>query len=159
MNDTLALRPFPEHDWKSSTLQNWGDSNSPLMPDHSFSQSFFSAELENSNPFQHGQVLIPSISYPRDSLLVQHQPPPQLQPLPLPRPQPVPSFQQVNYFYPPFPYQQEVPRPPVRTLSARSSEFIPKKNLIRDDNGIDIDKVKRGEDRRTTLMIRNIPNG
>ena len=32
-------------------------------------------------------------------------------------------------------------------------------NLQSDENILDIEKVKRGEDKRTTLMIRNIPNG
>ena len=41
------------------------------------------------------------------------------------------------------------------TLSADSSEFVPKKA----DYSIDIEKVRRGEDKRTTLMVRNIPNG
>lgn len=41
------------------------------------------------------------------------------------------------------------------TLSAGSSEFVPKKT----DYSIDIEKVRRGEDKRTTLMVRNIPNG
>lgn len=57
----------------------------------------------------------------------------------------------------PFPPKrpESSPFPLKHTLSAESSEFVPKKA----DYSIDIEKVRRGEDKRTTLMVRNIPNG
>ena len=58
-------------------------------------------------------------------------------------------------------------RQPSNTFSNHSGYSLPHRqprhstqwNRNASDNILDIEKVKRGEDKRTTLMIRNIPNG
>lgn len=63
----------------------------------------------------------------------------------------------VNHSYSGVPYQTSAPSFS-SNLSARSKRFSPSYKRT-DDYTLDIEKVKRGEDKRTTLMIRNIPNG
>lgn len=64
----------------------------------------------------------------------------------------------VNHSYPGVPYQTSIPSYS-SNLSARSQRYFPPSCKCTDDYTLDIEKVKRGEDKRTTLMIRNIPNG
>lgn len=75
-------------------------------------------------------------------------------------------YNEYNNIYSVQPYNQMVSPgyQPVRhvtsNLSAKSQPFSSRAHSRRDEeNVLDIEKVKRGEDKRTTLMIRNIPNG
>ncbi|KNB44446.1 protein MEI2-like 1 [Blastocystis sp. subtype 4] len=127
------------------------------MLDHSFSNPFYSSETENNSLLQYQLASIPSLAHDTNSMQ---------NPSNFPHPDFVQPFLPMNYYYPLVPCTQEVPhqqdiprRYQARKLSPRSSEFFPKKNREREDNRIDIEKVKRGEDKRTTLMVRNIPNG
>ena len=148
-NPTGSLRPFHENDWQSSSFSSWSDLNSPLMPDL-FSHPLHPSELDPTSSLQCQFPSLPSFSFD----------PTPVKPLsPFPHPDLVQPYLPVNYFYPSYPRKQDCPNYPIRKLSPRSSEFIPRKNREREDNCIDIEKVKRGEDKRTTLMIRNIPNG
>lgn len=63
----------------------------------------------------------------------------------------------VNHSYPGLSYQTSIPSYSC-DHSARSQRYFPSCKCT-DDYNLDIEKVKRGEDKRTTLMIRNIPNG
>ena len=66
------------------------------------------------------------------------------------------------YSYPSMQPPQPQPQPQ-RTLSASSHAFVPSGRVSHTptneaDYVLDIEKVRRHEDTRTTLMIRNIPN-
>lgn len=74
-----------------------------------------------------------------------------------------PSGYEKNYYSPSM-YYNPSPSHIKSNLSAKSQQFCPRgyfqpKEVRDDENILDIEKVKRGEDKRTTLMIRNIPNG
>ena len=155
-NNTGSLHSFHENDWQSPSSQTWDELHSLLMLDHSFSNPFYS-ETENNSLLQYQLASIPSLAHDTNSMQ---------NPSNFPHPDFVQPFLPMNYYYPLVPCTQEVPhqqdiprRCQARKLSPRSSEFFPKKNKEREDNRIDIEKVKRGEDKRTTLMVRNIPNG
>ena len=51
------------------------------------------------------------------------------------------------------------PRHVTQPLSANTKSFVPHSFNNDEANVIDLEKVKSGQDQRTTLMIRNIPNG
>ncbi|KAK8832051.1 hypothetical protein WA577_005148 [Blastocystis sp. JDR] len=79
----------------------------------------------------------------------------------------MPSYTQPSY-YPPNPYSQPSFYPssfgyrqPSQRMSAQTRSFVPRSvsSASEDPNIIHLDKVRSGEDKRTTLMIRNIPNG
>ena len=63
----------------------------------------------------------------------------------------------------PYSYQQQPacspPRHVTQPLSENTKSFVPRSFNNDEANVIDLEKVKSGQDQRTTLMIRNIPNG